>query len=298
MGATQVDFLLSGFTDSSGNQLNGGKVYTYTGGTVSNKTTWSDLLKTTPLSNPIILDSHGKKQVFADGLYKFVVTDSNDATLYTLDNLTYGDSSVDQYGYTLVTETWVYASATTITVPTGAASKYQVGDRVRLTNSTVKYFVITVVADTLLTVFGGTDYTVANTGISSVSVSRAPRPFDFPAYFNYTPTYGAQAGNFSATPTTTYCRANITGKQYDVWVYFNGTLATATADYIQLTIPALADGNIYVHAQLDGQNSTFTDDCFAQQVTATNVVRIYRNDGADWATATFFIFGKISGFIA
>lgn len=87
---SQVDFLLSGFTDSSGIPLSGGKVYTYIAGTTTNKTTWSNLAGTSAHANPIILDSNGKKQVFADGLYKFVVTDSSDTTLYTWDNLSYG----------------------------------------------------------------------------------------------------------------------------------------------------------------------------------------------------------------
>lgn len=87
---SQVDFLLSGFSDSNGDPLSGGKVYTYIAGTTTNKTTWSNITGTSAHANPIILDSNGTKQVFADGLYKFVVTDSADVVLYTFDNLSYG----------------------------------------------------------------------------------------------------------------------------------------------------------------------------------------------------------------
>lgn len=89
---TQVEFLLSGAEDSNGDPLASGKVYTYAAGTTTNKDTWTDLAETTPQANPIILDANGKAQVFADGLYKFVIKDSSDVTLYTWDNLSYGES--------------------------------------------------------------------------------------------------------------------------------------------------------------------------------------------------------------
>ncbi len=43
-------------------------------------------------------------------------------------------------GWQPANETWTYASATTITVPSGAASKYAKGDKIKLTQTTVKYF--------------------------------------------------------------------------------------------------------------------------------------------------------------
>lgn len=84
---SQVDFLLSGMTDTNGQPLSGGKVYTYIAGTTTNKTTWTNYGETVAEANPIILDAYGRKQVFADGLYKFVVKTSADVTLYTWDNV-------------------------------------------------------------------------------------------------------------------------------------------------------------------------------------------------------------------
>ena len=42
-------------------------------------------------------------------------------------------------GWTSVADSWTYASATTITVPTDATTKYQAGDKIKLTQTTVKY---------------------------------------------------------------------------------------------------------------------------------------------------------------
>jgi len=87
-------------------------------------------------------------------------------------------------GWQSVSDSWSYASADsptfTITVPSGAASIYSAGMRVKLTQTTVKYFIITAVADTGLTVYGGTDYTLANAAISSISYSTQKAPLGFP----------------------------------------------------------------------------------------------------------------------
>jgi hypothetical protein len=83
----------------------------------------------------------------------------------------------------LVTDSWAYASASTITVPSGAAALYKKGDKIRLTQTTVKYFYVIGVADTVLTVTGGSDYTVANAAISAISVSHSSNPVGFPDYF-------------------------------------------------------------------------------------------------------------------
>jgi len=83
---------------------------------------------------------------------------------------------------------WSYASASTITVPSGAASLYQKGDRIKWTQTTVKYGVIVGVADTLLTIAVNTDHTVANAAITLNYYSHELNPIGYPTMFNYTPT--------------------------------------------------------------------------------------------------------------
>lgn len=90
-----IQLLLDGLRDSSGQPLNGGKVYTYAAGTTTNKDTYTDAQDTTAGANPIILDSNGVAQRYADGAYKFVVKDSADVTLYTWDNLNFSYDKVD-----------------------------------------------------------------------------------------------------------------------------------------------------------------------------------------------------------
>ena len=101
--------------------------------------------------------------------------------------------------WNLANETWTYASATTITVPSGAASKYQKGDKIKLTQTTVKYFYIIAVADTVLTITGGDDYTLADAAISANYYSKVENPQGFPCLFNWTPAFsgGGSAGTYA-----------------------------------------------------------------------------------------------------
>lgn len=80
--------------DSNGDPLSGGKVYTYESGLTTPKTTYSNRALSSANANPVILDSRGEAAIFCRGLFKIVVKDSNDVTLYTLDNLQVSESTL------------------------------------------------------------------------------------------------------------------------------------------------------------------------------------------------------------
>lgn len=125
-------------------------------------------------------------------------------------------------GWQSVADTWAYASATTITVPSGAASLYQKGDKIKLTaNSVVLYAYVASVSDTVLTVIGNP---LTNHTFTNVFVSRAESPFGFPTTFAYTPTF-ASSGTQPVLGSST-----ITGK---FWMkgtvcWYTGKLAVTT----------------------------------------------------------------------
>ena len=143
-------------------------------------------------------------------------------------------------GWREVTESWTYASATTITVPTDATTKYSVGDKIRLTQSTVKYFYITAVAATTLTITGGTTYTLVNAAISDVSYSKAASPLDFPQYFNYTPTWT----NLTVAGSTVTSVFALIGKtvHYRIAVVLGGGNAPSGVPTFTLPVTAAAHG--------------------------------------------------------
>lgn len=131
-------------------------------------------------------------------------------------------------GWILANESWTYASASTITVPSGAASKYAVGDRIKWTQTTVKYGVITIVADTLLTIAVNTDYTVANAAITDNYFSHEATPIGYPHWFNVAaPTYNvAYFDNASGgQPTTAMAKFAINGRAAIIRLRATGTKA-------------------------------------------------------------------------
>lgn len=87
-------------------------------------------------------------------------------------------------GWILSVDTWTYASAITFTMSGDKTAKYSAGMKIKLTQTTVKYFIITKVEygapNTTVTIYGGTDYTLANATITGAYVSRERNPHGFP----------------------------------------------------------------------------------------------------------------------
>jgi hypothetical protein len=79
------------FFDASGQPLDSGLVYTYTAGTTTPLTTFSDMALTVANPNPIVLNSAGRNP--AGGIYvtattlKVIVKTSTGSTVYTQDNI-------------------------------------------------------------------------------------------------------------------------------------------------------------------------------------------------------------------
>jgi hypothetical protein len=85
----QIELLMGQIVDTDGSPLVGGKVYTYDAGTLTPKSVYTDVTQFSAATNPVILDSAGRKLVYATGDYKFVITRSDDTSVVTLDNLNF-----------------------------------------------------------------------------------------------------------------------------------------------------------------------------------------------------------------
>jgi len=87
-------------------------------------------------------------------------------------------------GWVEADETWTYASATTFTISGDKRGKYQKGDKIKLTQTTDKYFRITNISysspNTTVTVDGLGIYTLANATITSPYFSKVETPQGFP----------------------------------------------------------------------------------------------------------------------
>jgi hypothetical protein len=154
-------------------------------------------------------------------------------------------------GWSAITETLTYASATTITVAAGAVSRYQKGDKLKLTQTTTKYFSIITVADTLLTVTGGTDYTVANAAITTPQLSRIENPFGWPEWFAYTPSFVGSTTNPSIGNGSVLGRFKIEGKEVSVMARVTmGSSTTYGSGFLSVTMPVTPFADPSPHNQM------------------------------------------------
>lgn len=127
------------------------------------------------------------KKIYLEGEdIKFI--DGVQTTARTLTQLAQG--YID--GWLPTGETWTYVSATTFTISGDKTGKYQIGDKIKLTQTTIKYFSVVEVSysspNTTVTITGGTDYTLADATITSPFYSKMENPQGFPSGFNFTPT--------------------------------------------------------------------------------------------------------------
>jgi len=102
-----------------------------------------------------------------------------------------------------MTETWSYYDANTIEITGDLTTKYWVGQLIKITQTTDKFFAITAVnlvtGNTRLTINGGGVYTLVNAAITSHEFSNCASPKGVPLNFNKNIN-----GNFAAStdPTT------------------------------------------------------------------------------------------------
>lgn len=149
-------------------------------------------------------------------------------------------------GWVEVSDTWTYASANTITVPSGAASIYKKGMGIRIKQGAgYKYYYITIVADTLLTVTGGTDFTVANAAITDVAYTLSPSTaIGFPVKFacaapSWDTTY-IDNGTGGQQPTAGGASFRVWGDTVELIVYLGAANVSknGAGNILSFTIPS------------------------------------------------------------
>jgi len=146
----------------------------------------------------------------------------------------------DKTGWIPVSDTWTYASATTITVPSGATNIYSVGDKFKLTaNSVVLQGYIVKVENTKLTVVGDalTNYTFSN-----ISYSKTATPQGFPHWFSWTPTPSWAGGTAPTSLTINSARYSQVGKIVYFSVKFDVTVGSGTATVMYCNLPVANAG--------------------------------------------------------
>lgn len=190
----------------------------------------------------------------------------------TLADSTYNSASfIPNDGWIPSTATWSYSSADApsfvISINADLTNKLTLGMRVKLNQTTDKYFIITKIGTwsgsaQLVTVYGGTDYTLANAAITLPYYSPSKVPFGFdinPDKWtqSYENTTQVNTGVVASGATIT----NFTGHQLSVPI----GLWTLSFDALGLVTHAGAAGLSFILG-LSTANNSFTD----PRLTATS----------------------------
>lgn len=164
--------------DANGDPLSGGKIYVYLAGSSTPVTTYSDKAGLVPNTNPLILNTLGVNTQGAVWLtggstYKYVIQNAAGVTQRTIDNISgVNDTTVALDQWVVYQATPTYVSATSFTVAGDQTQTFQLGRRVKTTN-TGGVVVGTVTASTYsapnTTVVVRNDSGVLDSGLSAVS---------------------------------------------------------------------------------------------------------------------------------
>lgn len=150
-------------------------------------------------------------------------------------------------GWVSDTATWTFATAATFTVVGDETAKFQKGTRIKLTQTTVKYFVVVgssfAAGTTTVTITGGDDYALASAAISDTYYSYAASPEGYPDWFDFSASVNPTG--YSAI-TTEILRFRIIGKHCFVLASFDGTSNATTLTFtLPVTTHALGSNNLY-----------------------------------------------------
>src|SRR5574340_759737 len=124
------------FWNNSGQVLASGKIYTYVPNSTTPKATYTDSTGGSTNSNPVILDTAGRANIWINGCVKFVVQTSAGVTLYTVDNVCQYSTAVQtmsQWQDTGLTPT--YISGTSFSVAGDQTTTFETGARIKTSNT-------------------------------------------------------------------------------------------------------------------------------------------------------------------
>lgn len=141
-------------------------------------------------------------------------------------------------GWVVDSNTWTYASALTFTISGDHTAIFRKGTRLKLTQTTVKYFNCLgstyAAPNTTVTITGGNDFTLANAAISAQAYSCVLLPAGWPIWFAFTCTWVT----FSAAPSGTSGKFRVDENVCTLHVI--GNYGTSNGTSLTLVLPVTA----------------------------------------------------------
>jgi hypothetical protein len=203
-----------------------------------------------------------------------------------------------QDGWTPSNEAWIYASASSFTVSGDKTRKYQIGDKIKLTQTTAKYFNIIGISysspNTTVTVTGGSAHTLANAAITSPYYSKIENPQGWPDWFACAaPTFAGIDNGSGGAPSVTECRFKIDKTTATYYMRMSGTKA-GTDQYISFASSGIAPaidtskytGRCSIGSAMSNANSTEYICTFIYYVPTGTFYLVYPSNITDnWTIA-------------
>jgi hypothetical protein len=238
-----------------------------------------------------------------DSTDQFLIQESGDTTKKT----TTAELGILD-GWIPVAETWTYASADdptfTFTITGNYTTRYSVGMKIKLTQTTVKYFIITAISysnpNTTVTVYGGTDYDLADAAITLPYYSVVKAPYGFPmSPLKWRETYGDATDRYKTNPvqSTVYGGAN-------AWTSGDNITVTAPIGaweiYGAISFGGTKAGAIFaVTFGLSSSNSTMTNSvCLLPNMSYDQcyIREYFTNKIVSTSKTTYYLLGSAGSF--
>lgn len=192
-----------------------------------------------------------------------------DSKIRTLGDKAYDSNVAGSLQSLSIADQWIevdfsyfsYTSTKELAVSTIEADVvFQVGDKVWIQQSgTDKYFFVINRTSTSITLFGGTDYTIANASIDKFAFSRLPKPVGHPNLFNYTPVPYDQDFNAYSSNTSKGIITMVGNLVVDI-VGISATMTSAT-------------GNIGLYIKSPFTGSAVGEDFYALPISSFSTVQ-------------------------
>ena len=205
-------------------------------------------------------------------------------------------------GWISAGETWTYASADdptfTFTVAADVTTKYSAGMKIKLTQGTVKYFIITAVSafsggNTTITVYGGTDYDLANAAITSPYYSMVKSPQGFPmSPAKWTVEFTSSDTQTQSAPTNgTWYNIGATSLNIPIGAW-------NLAYFVNVSIVMASSTTIAPYISLSDSNNSESDHDFTMYCRQDSLTRHYFSVSIDkdiilTSKTTYYIIAKV-----
>lgn len=190
-------------------------------------TAWASLGYIAAASGVTSLDSITGAVTLTAGTNITITDNSPSAGHITIAATVPGGPGVD--GWTSSADTWTFATATTFTISgVDRTTTFTPGTKLKLTQTTVKYFVVqssSFSTNTTVTITGGSDYSLANAAITAPFYSYQANPQGWPGWFNFTPSTTGITGESSTA------RFAVQGRIVSLELALTGTGSATTRSF-------------------------------------------------------------------